>query len=87
MTTWTLTPSLVRSRFGRRLFGLFVLCSLLPALVLGLLSYGTVTRQLRRASLERLEHSTRLVGGAIMQNWRKKLRGSSGDSRPTGGYR
>jgi hypothetical protein len=26
-----------------------------------------------------------LVGGAIMQNWRKKLRGSSGDSRPTGG--
>jgi len=28
-----------------------------------------------------------LVGGAIMQNWRKKLRGSSGDSRPTGGYR
>ena len=28
-----------------------------------------------------------LVGGAIMQNWRKKLRGSSGNSRPTGGYR
>jgi hypothetical protein len=28
-----------------------------------------------------------LVGAAIMQNWRKKLRGSSGDSRPTGGYR
>ena len=28
-----------------------------------------------------------LVGGAIMQNWRKKLRGSSGDSRPAGGYR
>ena len=28
-----------------------------------------------------------LVGGAVMQNWRKRLRGSSGDSRPTGGYR
>lgn len=28
-----------------------------------------------------------LVGASIMQNWRKKLRGSSGDSRPTGGYR
>ncbi|HVD71653.1 MAG TPA: hypothetical protein VNG34_12445 [Actinomycetota bacterium] len=28
-----------------------------------------------------------LVGAAVMQNWRKKLRGSSGDSRPTGGYR
>jgi ABC-type Fe3+ transport system permease subunit len=23
----------------------------------------------------------------IMQNWRRKLRGSGGDSRPTGGYR
>ena len=28
-----------------------------------------------------------LVGAAVMQNWRKQLRGSSGDSRPTGGYR
>jgi hypothetical protein len=28
-----------------------------------------------------------LVGAAVMQNWRKKLRGTSGDSRPTGGYR
>ncbi len=28
-----------------------------------------------------------LVGAAVMQNWRKRLRGSSGDSRPTGGYR
>lgn len=27
-----------------------------------------------------------LVGGAIMQNWRHKLRGQSGN-RPTGGYR
>jgi uncharacterized RDD family membrane protein YckC len=29
---------------------------------------------------------TILVAAAIMQNWRKKLRGQS-DSRPTGGYR
>jgi len=27
-----------------------------------------------------------LVGGAIMQNWRRKLRGQS-DNRPAGGYR
>src|SRR5678815_5326546 len=65
MATFRLTPSLVRSRFGRRLFGLFVVCSLLPALVLGVLSFGTVTRQLRRASQERLEHATKLVGKAI----------------------
>src|SRR5262245_48919091 len=28
-----------------------------------------------------------LVGAAIMQNWRRKLRGTAGGSRPTGGYR
>jgi hypothetical protein len=28
-----------------------------------------------------------LVASAILQNWRRKLRGSSGDTRPTGGYR
>jgi len=28
-----------------------------------------------------------LVGASIMQNWRRKLRGQSGDVRPTGGYR
>jgi hypothetical protein len=30
---------------------------------------------------------TILVLGAIFQNWRRKLRGQSGDVRPTGGYR
>ncbi len=30
---------------------------------------------------------TVLVGAAIMQNWRRRLRGASSDSRPTGGYR
>ena len=30
---------------------------------------------------------TLLVGAAIMQNWRRKLRGSSTDARPSGGYR
>ena len=28
-----------------------------------------------------------LVGGAVMQNWRRKLRGAQSDTRPTGGYR
>jgi hypothetical protein len=28
-----------------------------------------------------------LVLAAILQNWRRKLRGTSGDVRPTGGYR
>ena len=28
-----------------------------------------------------------LVVAAIMQNWRRKLRGSGGEARPSGGYR
>ena len=30
---------------------------------------------------------TILVVSAAMQNWRRRLRGQTGDSRPTGGYR
>jgi hypothetical protein len=30
---------------------------------------------------------TVLVAAAVMQNWRKRLRGGSGESRPAGGYR
>jgi len=30
---------------------------------------------------------TILVAAVLMQNWRRKLRGRSGDVRPTGGYR
>jgi hypothetical protein len=30
---------------------------------------------------------TVLVASAAMQNWRRKLRGGGGDSRPSGGYR
>jgi hypothetical protein len=30
---------------------------------------------------------TVIVLAAVMQNWRRKLRGQSGDVRPTGGYR
>ncbi len=62
-----LAPSLLRSRFGRRLLLLFVLCSLIPALALAWLSFGTVSRQLRRASLERLQHADSLVGAAIAE--------------------
>jgi hypothetical protein len=30
---------------------------------------------------------TILIAAAVVQNWRRKLRGQSGDVRPTGGYR
>ena len=65
MANSSLTPSVLRSRFGRRLLLLFLVCSLLPSLALALLSFGTVSRQLRRSSLARLEHSGRLLAADI----------------------
>ena len=65
-----LGTSLLRSRFGRRLFGLFVICSLLPTGLLALISFGTVTRQLRESSIVRLTHTGDQVGRAIVERLR-----------------
>ena len=63
----SLTRSLLRSRFGRRLLLLFLVCSLLPMAALAVLSFGTVTRQLREGSLGRLEHTSRSLAGVIAE--------------------
>ncbi|MEO8450194.1 MAG: EAL domain-containing protein [Gemmatimonadota bacterium] len=65
MPNESLDKSWIRSRFGRRLVILFVVCSLLPTIALAVLSYRTVTRQLSRASLDRLEHTAGVLGKAI----------------------
>ena len=65
MPSPSLTRSLLRSRFGRRLLLLFLVCSLLPMTALAVLSFGTVTRQLREGSLGRLEHTSRGLGAVI----------------------
>ncbi len=67
MTTPSLTRSLLKSRFGRRLLILFLVCSLLPMAALAVLSFGTVTRQLREGSLARLEHTDRALAAVIGQ--------------------
>ena len=51
---------------------------------------GTVLKLLRDAVAMGLVTGpifTILIVSAIMQNWRRKLRGASSDARPTGGYR
>jgi diguanylate cyclase (GGDEF)-like protein len=55
----------MHSRVGRRLLVLFVVCSLLPSTAIALLSFVSVTRQLRRASIERLDHTADLLGQAV----------------------
>ncbi|HHI68351.1 MAG TPA: HAMP domain-containing histidine kinase [Planctomycetes bacterium] len=50
------------TRFGRRIFFLFVLCALIPLSTLAFLSYDGVTRQLRDQALQRLHEETKGAG-------------------------
>ena len=67
MPSPSLTRSLLRSRFGRRLLLLFLVCSMLPMTALAVLSFGTVTRQLHEGSFGRLEHTSRSVAAVIAE--------------------
>ena len=56
---------LLRSRLGRRLFGLFIACALVPVCAVGLLSFKRVTHQLTLRGQERLEALARAAGKTI----------------------
>ena len=51
----------LRSKVARRIFLLFVSCALLPITVLAVLSFGHVTRQLKKQSQERLEQAAKAM--------------------------
>ncbi|TNF79589.1 MAG: HD domain-containing protein [Acidobacteria bacterium] len=57
----------LRSRVGRRIFFLFVVCSLLPILALAVVSYRSVTRELRTQSEERLHQLSKTQAMAILE--------------------
>ena len=63
----TLLRTPLKSRFGRRLLLLFVGCALVPILVLALLSYRHVSRQLRLQSEIRLHQANKALGLAIYE--------------------
>jgi diguanylate cyclase (GGDEF)-like protein len=63
--TFPSTP--LRSRFGRRLLALFVVCALVPMAVLAVLSYRHVKQQLYRQSESRLQQANRGLGQAIFE--------------------
>jgi len=51
---------------------------------------GTLLKEIRDAVAMGLVTGpfvTILIISAVLQNWRRKLRGASSDARPTGGYR
>ncbi|HEX6435292.1 MAG TPA: HAMP domain-containing protein, partial [Gemmatimonadales bacterium] len=63
--TFPSTP--LRSRFGRRLLILFVVCALVPMAALAILSYRHVKQQLYRQSESRLQQANRALGQAVFE--------------------
>ena len=63
----TLPPAPLQSRFGRRLFLLFVGCAVVPIAVVAAMSYGHVARELRSQSERRLHQANKALGLAIYE--------------------
>ncbi|MDD2732322.1 MAG: HD domain-containing protein [Desulfuromonadaceae bacterium] len=59
--------SYVRSAFGRRIFILFILCSLLPVSLLALVSLQRVSSQLKEDSHEHLRQAGKSVGMTVLE--------------------
>lgn len=57
----------LRSRVGRRILGLFVLCALLPLAVLTVVSFLQVGGNLREQSGNRLRQASRALGMTVME--------------------
>jgi hypothetical protein len=60
--------TLLRSKVARRIFVLFVLCTLLPIAALLILPFSQVTRQLNQQSQRRLRQATKATGMGISMN-------------------
>jgi putative nucleotidyltransferase with HDIG domain len=57
----------LRSKVGRHIFMLFVLCALLPIAALSILSFSLVTKQLQEQSRARLRQATEAMGMATLE--------------------
>ena len=62
-----LDTTLLRSKVGKRLFTLFILCSLAPITVLAIISFTHVTKQLDAQSRSRLHQASKALGMAIFE--------------------
>lgn len=59
--------SLLRSVVARRIFGLFIICALLPVCVLTAISLVQVSGTIKKDSMDRLRHTSRNAGMAIVE--------------------
>jgi putative nucleotidyltransferase with HDIG domain len=62
-----LDTTMLRSKVGRRIFVLFVLCALLPIAALAIISFSQVTKQLQQQSLMRLQQESKALGMSIFE--------------------
>lgn len=63
---FTFAPSYLRGRLARRLLTVFVLGSVLPVLIVGLIAYAQLMRSAREARSERLHHAVEAVSLAFL---------------------
>lgn len=61
------TSSFVHSTFARRIYGLFVVCSLLPVCVFAVVSLQKVSSRLDKESQERLHKAAKNAGMAVIE--------------------
>ena len=57
----------LRSRVARRIFVLFICCTLVPIGALAILSFSQVEKKLNELSQRRLHHANKAVGMAILE--------------------
>ncbi len=58
----TIDGNFLRSKLGRRIFALFICCSIIPIAALSTLSFNQVMKHLEDQSLRRLQQSTKAFG-------------------------
>ena len=63
-----LDKTFFQSRIARRIFGLFILCAILPMTVLAVLSFNHVTRQLGDQSRQRLRQASKSMAMTITEH-------------------
>jgi putative nucleotidyltransferase with HDIG domain len=60
--------NILRSRIARRIFGAFIVCSLIPVILLALVSLYQVNQQLEAQGRERLRRAARNYGMSVMEH-------------------
>jgi putative nucleotidyltransferase with HDIG domain len=77
----------LRSRVARRVFALFIGCTILPITALAVISYAVVTAQLQEQSRQQLKQASKAVGMAIFERLlflEAELKGIEARMTPTG---